>query len=126
MGVEDRLTALRVKFFGKVLFEHDPEGVIEDLGYRLKAQNACLNDLSTQPALDHDLAADLHVDGCPGAEARQAQKTKSLGQGRAFGLAGNDVQRCAGAAHAIQVDKSFYLRFLFIFNIFRHFIYLFY
>ena len=108
LGIEDRLTAFRIKLFGQILLEHDAESIVEDLGHWLQAQDARLNDLPSQTALDHDLTADRQIDGHAGSEARQAQKIKPLGECRAFTLASDNIQRRAGAPHSIQIDDAFY------------------
>src|SRR5216684_5101297 len=126
LGIQHRLTALRIALLGQVLLEDDPKGVVEVLRHRVQREHAGLHDPAAQPTLDHDLASRTMIDGDPGGKRRQAQETEAFGDGGALAIAGDNIQPRSRGSHPVEIDDSFDLRFLFIFRILGHFLRLYY
>src|SRR5580693_1650488 len=113
VGAQYRLAAFRIALIRQVLLEHEAEGVIELLCYRIQGQNTGLHDFSAQPALDHDLAASPAIDGNAGGKGRQSEKAEALGQRRPLAIAGDDIQSNTAISHAVEIDDAFNLRSFF-------------
>jgi len=107
LGVQHSLAAFRIVFLGQILLEDDTESIVEFLRHRLQAQNAGLHDLSPQPTLDDNLIARLQVDRHTGRKCLKSEEAEPLGQGRAFAIAGDNLQGRAGSAQSIQIYDAF-------------------
>jgi hypothetical protein len=109
MGAQDRLAAFGIALVRQILLEHEAEGVIEFLGHWIQGQNAGLHHFSTQPAFDHDLAANAAIDGDAGGKGRQAEKAEALGQRNPLAIAGDDIHSRTVISQAVEIDDAFYL-----------------